>query len=303
MYESRSHPVLALVFGTLLLTSPESRGACPDLTTLQNYSGGGRRVCPCFVAGEEAGAVFTAPASDYPLEILRVGIGWGSQSGGTPSSLEHAIRIYSSGLPNPGTPIFELEGPVLNDGAINQFDLEPAPGRILVESGSFAVTLKFLNENAGNPYAPSVVHDANGCQSTRNLVYAIPGGWRDACALGVTGDWVFFVVYQPCVSVTGLNERFLTSAKAFLMPPRPNPAAGPVDLEFSMSDQERVTLEVHDVAGRRVAQIADAVFEPGSHRARWDGLGVSGKRAGPGMYFVQLSVGALRVRRTLVITR
>src|SRR5262245_63721763 len=49
---------------------------------------------PCFAPGEQAGVVFTAPAAHYPLEILRVGIAWGSQSGGAPSSLEQAIHIY-----------------------------------------------------------------------------------------------------------------------------------------------------------------------------------------------------------------
>jgi hypothetical protein len=52
--------------------------------------------------------VFTLPAAAYPIEILKVGIGWGSQFGGSGQTLGAAINIYAGGLPNPGSPIFSL---------------------------------------------------------------------------------------------------------------------------------------------------------------------------------------------------
>jgi len=174
-----------------------SRAQCPAEPPLQNHTGAGTTTCPCFVPGEEAGAIFTLPASEYPIEILKVGIGWGSTFGGQPDSLEQAFHIYAGGLPNPGTPIFSQAGPVLVDGVINLFDVEPIPGEIIVNSGPFMVTLEFLNQNSGgSPFTPSVVHDGNGCQPGKNSVFAIPGGWFDACLLGVTGDWVFTVEYR-----------------------------------------------------------------------------------------------------------
>jgi len=45
--------------------------------------------------------VFTLLACEYPVEITRARIGWGSQFGGAPQSLEEAIHIYPAGLPNP----------------------------------------------------------------------------------------------------------------------------------------------------------------------------------------------------------
>jgi hypothetical protein len=172
-------------------------------TTFQNFTGGGQVVCPCFVAGEQAGAVFTLPASVYPIEILKVGVGWGSQFGGTPQVQHEAINIYAAGLPNPGAPIFSLVGPVLTDGAINEFNLGPIPGEIIINSGSFTVSLEFSTDN--DFFSPSVVHDGNGCQAGKNVVFAIPGGWQNACALGVTGDWVFYVKYRSLNVVAGKN--------------------------------------------------------------------------------------------------
>ncbi len=137
------------------------------------------------------------PPGDFPIEILRVGIGWGSQFGGSPNVLEEAIRIYGAGLPNPGTPIFSLDGPQLTDGVVNEFNLEPLPGEIIVNSGPFTVALEFQNSNAGDPFSPTVVHDGNGCQVGKNVIYAVPGGWLDACMAGVSGDWIFYVVWRP----------------------------------------------------------------------------------------------------------
>ncbi len=168
---------------------------CPEVQ-VKHYTGTGQVVCPCFVAGEEAGVVFTLPSDQYPIEILRVGIGWGSQFGGAPTQLENAIRIYTGGLPNPGSPAYMLPGPQLMDGYINEFDLEAQLGDVIIDSGPFTVTLEFANDNAGDPFAPSVVHDNNGCQAMKNAIFAIPGGWYNACALGVGGDWVFYVVYR-----------------------------------------------------------------------------------------------------------
>jgi len=190
---------VASVAGFLAASSAFAQ--CPEEPPLQNFTGAGSTTCPCFIPGEEAGAVFSLPPGDFPIEILRVGVGWGSQFGGNPDSLEEAIHIYAAGLPDPGAPIFSLSGPVLIDGVINEFDLEPLPGEIIVNSSPFTITLEFLNSNAGSIFAPSVVHDGNGCQLGKNVAFASPGGWADACLLGVTGDWVFYVVYRPATCV------------------------------------------------------------------------------------------------------
>jgi hypothetical protein len=167
---------------------------CVTEPRLDNFTGAGEVVCPCFVTGEQAGAVFDLPPGEFPIEIVKVGIGWGSQSGGNPDQLEEAIKIYEGGLPNPGAPIFTVEGPVLTDGVINEFDIGILPGEAIINSGPFTVTLQFLEQST--LFGPSVIHDGNGCQLGRNAIFAIPGGWNDACLLGVSGDWVFYVFYR-----------------------------------------------------------------------------------------------------------
>ncbi len=277
---------------------------CPEEPWLRNYTGGGSVVCPCFVAGEEAGAVLQAPAEHYPIEILRVGIGWGSVYGGTPQSLEQAINIYAAGLPNPGTPISSMPGPALNDGFINEFNLEPLPGEIIINSGSFTVTLEFMNANAGDPYAPSMVHDGNGCQPGKNVVFAIPGGWYSACALGVTGDWVVYAIYRQVNCGGGVGDHQVASNQpAFLFSPQPNPFQNKMQIDFFVASPENVELSVLDVRGRLIATLASGMFSPGVHTASWSGEATDGMPAAPGIYFVTMSAGTIRSTRRVVLSK
>jgi hypothetical protein len=289
----------------VLLASPTGAIAqCAEEPPLQNFTGSGTVACPCFLEGEQAGAVLNAPAGHYPLEILRIGVGWGSQFGGNPAQIEQAVHVYAAGLPNPGTPFFTLLGPQLIDGVINEFDIEPLPGEVTVAGGPFTVTLEFLNTNAGDIFAPTVVHDGNGCQAGKNVVFAIPGGWNDACLLGVTGDWVFYVVYRPCVP-TGIDDGpFVAStAPAFLQSPRPNPFGSSTEIEFVLGQPGRADVSVYDVSGRRVARLVNESYPAGAHRVTWDGRGSDGGRLPSGVYFIKLRVGDYTSVRKILLTK
>jgi hypothetical protein len=280
----------ALVVATTfsLFVRPTFAGPCPQEPPLVNFEGPGQVACPCFVEGEEAGSIFDAPAAHYPIQILKVGIGGGSQFGGAPTSLESAINFYGASLPNPGLPIASLPGPQMSDGFINEFDIEAQMGAVTVPSGPFTVTLEFLNDNAGNFFAPSVVHDGAGCDAGENVVFAIPGGWFDACALSVSGDWVFYVIYRPNCA-TGIDEAVLASTDARLFVPRPNPFTSSTNVEFLLARHEAVDVSVYDVAGRHVATILDGVRTVGAHAAQWSGERADGSRAPAGVYFVRLT--------------
>jgi hypothetical protein len=254
--------------------------------------------------GEEAGAVLEAPAEHYPIEILRVGIGWGSMYGGTGYSLEQAIHIYAAGLPSPGTPVFTLEGPQLLDGVINEFNLEPIPGEIIIDSGPFTPTLEFMNNNAGDPFAPSMVHDGNGCQAGKNVVYAVPGTWYDACVLGVTGDWVVYAIYRQVNCGAGVEEEIVVSGKAaILLKPEPNPFSGETRFEFVLGRTEQVSLSVYDVGGKRVATLVEGEFGPGGHTATWSGRSAEGTPLGSGIYFAEVRTGSARSVQRVVLRR
>ena len=288
-----------------LVARPDGAFAqCTEEPPLQNYTGLGAVSCPCFIPGEQAGVVLQAPAAHYPLEILRIGVGWASQFGGAFAQIEEAIHVYSGSLPNPGTPVFSLVGPQLTDGVINEFNIEPLPGEVTIGGGPFTVTLEFFNSNSLDPFAPTVIHDGNGCQTGKNVVFAIPGGWNDACALSVSGDWVFYVVYRPCVP-TGVDDGpfVLSTGPAYLQMPRPNPFASSTEIEFVLERPGLADVSVYDVGGRRVARLVNESYPAGAHRVAWAGRDDDGGALPSGVYFVRLQVGDLSSVRKILLAK
>ncbi len=285
---------------------PAAAQVCDEEPQLQYYSGGGQVVCPCFVTSEEAGATFDIPSDHFPIEVLRVGIGWASQFGGTAQQLEQAIHVYGAGLPDPGARVLSLGGPVLTDGAINVFDLEAQLLSTQVDTGPVTVTLEFLNSNANDIFAPSVVHDGNGCQpGGKNVIKAVPGGWFDACSAGITGDWIFFMVYRrtDCNQI-GVGDEIVTATRpVWLMAPHPNPLTAGTSIEFVLADAGETHLAVYDLAGRKTASLIDATLPAGRHATVWNGRSDRGIRVPAGIYFVTLETASGRQTRKVMVRK
>ncbi len=79
-----------------------------------------------------------------------------------------------------------------------------------------------------------------------------------------------------------------TPGAVALAPPSPNPARTSTTLKFAMPARGRVCLSVHDVAGRRIATLANGEFPAGDHAVTWDLRDAHGRRVPPGLVFVRL---------------
>lgn len=145
-----------------------------------------------FVADERAASWLTA-VCDGDLTAIR--ILWLSATGGTGQTLGQAITISEAGTPPiPGAQLRQMVGPVLTDGFFNELPVVPAIP--LTTGETVVVDFQFLT--APPPTGPSVVTDIDGCQATRNGIFAIPpSAWFDACVLGVSGDFAIRGV-QDC---------------------------------------------------------------------------------------------------------
>src|SRR5262249_29582723 len=81
---------------------------------------------------------------------------------------------------------------------------------------------------------------------------------------------------------------------------RPNPSMALTRMPYSVPRRDAVRLSVYDLKGARVATLIDGLATSAGEIA-WDGTDSHGRRVRPGVYVVQLSAGAERVCRRLVM--
>jgi len=279
---------------------------CPTEPTNQNFTGAGTTACPCFNSDEEAGAVFPVPADHFPIEVLRIGIGWGSLFGGNPPQVEEALHVYNGQLPDPGPPVFSMPGPNMTDGVINEFNLEVL-GNVIIDAAPVAATLEIAWPNANNIYAPTLVHDGNGCQSGMNLIKAIPGGWMDACSAGVTGDWVFHLVYRQVNCVSGVDDGEYTVTNVPVKPRLndcyPNPFNPQTLISFDMPATGYARLEIYSLAGKKVATLVAGEVGAGRHEEVWYGRDDAGRPVPSGVYFYRLQTRDFTDSKRMVLLK
>jgi len=79
-----------------------------------------------------------------------------------------------------------------------------------------------------------------------------------------------------------------------------NPASR-ATLEFGLPRASDVKVQVFDVRGAVVSELATGRFEPGWHRLDWDGSRDGGARANPGMYFIQARAEGQRTLKRFIL--
>jgi len=87
-----------------------------------------------------------------------------------------------------------------------------------------------------------------------------------------------------------------------LSPPRPNPTRGATVIEFDVPRASDLTLSIFDIAGRRVATLAQGLHEPGRYQTSWSGRADQAPLA-PGLYMVRLATPAGMFTRALAVLR
>lgn len=80
----------------------------------------------------------------------------------------------------------------------------------------------------------------------------------------------------------------------------PNPATAAVTVEFEVARRGPVSVEIFDLAGRRVATLASETFAAGRHALRWDPAAARTERNG--MLFARVAAdGEIHTRRFIVL--
>jgi len=111
----------------------------------------------------------------------------------------------------------------------------------------------------------------------------------------LSGNYRKLLFETPVVAVPS-KERFRSSNS-------PNPFNPSTAIYYTLPEESHVQLEIYDVAGRRIANLVDAVQGPGEQSAFWDGKDSNGTPVASGIYFYRITAGDLKISRKMILVR
>jgi hypothetical protein len=76
-----------------------------------------------------------------------------------------------------------------------------------------------------------------------------------------------------------------------LLPNYPNPFNPETEIRFQLPQAGFVVIKIFNILGEEIRTLADAQYDAGYHRVRWDGKDKNGKSVASGVYLYQLRAG------------
>jgi hypothetical protein len=106
---------------------------------------------------------------------------------------------------------------------------------------------------------------------------------------------------QPTAVVETHDE--ITPAEVSLDPNFPNPFNSGTLIRFSLAHTSDIELAIYNLAGQKVARLAQGPRPAGIYRIAWDGRDDTGRDLASGLYFYRLTAGSQLQTRKLMLLR
>jgi hypothetical protein len=119
--------------------------------------------------------------------------------------------------------------------------------------------------------------------------------------VAATTEWDAF--YLPSVRPVTASVPPAKRTETLELAVAPNPARERAELTFALPREGRATVDVFDIAGRRVARLANGTFAAGAHRVHWDGRDDANGRVAAGVFLARLTTAAGSATRRVVWVR
>ena len=78
----------------------------------------------------------------------------------------------------------------------------------------------------------------------------------------------------------------------------PNPFNPVTTIRYDVPEQSVVTIDIYNVLGQRVAELANGIHDPGFHTVMWNG-----HPQASGMYFYHITAGDFRDVKKLLLLK
>ncbi len=84
---------------------------------------------------------------------------------------------------------------------------------------------------------------------------------------------------------------------------RPNPFNPTTSINFTLPRASNVKLEIYNILGQKVLELANGFYEAGTYSEFWDGNDSNGKNVSTGVYFYQLSVDDFQETKKMLLLK
>ena len=109
----------------------------------------------------------------------------------------------------------------------------------------------------------------------------IATSWDNGIA--VAADTISFTVNQTGITLEPSTNMSLSAS--------PNPFVSSTTISFELTEPGITSVEVFDLAGRKVLSLADQEMVQGMHSMQWNGCNTSGEPVSSGLYFCRIEAG------------
>lgn len=111
--------------------------------------------------------------------------------------------------------------------------------------------------------------------------------------------------FDAVIRVPGTTDAELAAAPGGLWfePPRPNPARDAVTFRFAVPAAANVSLTIHDLFGRGIAELERGTMPAGAHTRTWAFRDGAGAVVPPGVYLAKLTAGSEMLTRAVIRVR
>jgi len=153
--------------------------------------------------------------------------------------------------------------------------------------GEYQMFPDILDENS-NPFWHLKVHVEAFNEEWQRVYYTIFNHLVDA----VTGE------YLGATIETSAEEERHVPARVTLHQNYPNPFNPVTRIQWDLDAGYHVSLSVYDLLGRKVAQLADGMHQPGAHSVSFDASALSS-----GVYIYRLEAGGTVLHRSMTVVK
>ena len=81
----------------------------------------------------------------------------------------------------------------------------------------------------------------------------------------------------------------------------PNPARNSASIIFTLPRTAEISIDIHDISGRKVAVLANSKYESGVHNISWDRKTEKGVRVPQGVYFIRLKSEGIKKQGKIIL--